>query len=284
MSKRALVLGGGGVAGIAWETGLLVGLADAGIEINKADLFVGTSAGSAVAAQVTSGLSMEELFQRQVDPALQAKEIDVQPNFQQIVADFNRITSEGHRGSALMRELGKTALSTPTVPEAERRNVIVSRLPVHRWPQSRLEIVAVDAFSGERVVFTRESGVELIDAVAASCAVPCVWPPVTIGERRYIDGGCYSAANADLAAGFEKVLIVQPEIPALLLVESLEEQIERLRQNGAQVEVLSPNAVVKNALAAAGGNPLDPALREISAKAGREQARDEVVRIAALWR
>nr|BBH87584.1 patatin [Thermosporothrix sp. COM3] len=284
MSKRALVLGGGGVAGIAWETGLLVGLADAGIEINKADLFVGTSAGSAVAAQVTSGLSMEELFQRQVDPALQAKEIDVQPNFQQIVADFNRITSEGHRGSALMRELGKAALSTPTVPEAERRNVIVSRLPVHQWPQSRLEIVAVDAFSGERVVFTHESGVELIDAVAASCAVPCVWPPVTIGERRYIDGGCYSAANADLAAGFEKVLIVQPEIPALLLVESLEEQIERLRQNGAQVEVLSPNEVVKNALAAAGGNPLDPALREISAKAGREQARDEVARIAALWR
>jgi NTE family protein len=71
---RALVLGGGGVAGIAWMTGLLAGLADAGQDVTGADLLVGTSAGAAVAAQVGSGLSLDALFARQTDPALQARE------------------------------------------------------------------------------------------------------------------------------------------------------------------------------------------------------------------
>ncbi|HEY4382876.1 MAG TPA: patatin-like phospholipase family protein [Ktedonobacteraceae bacterium] len=283
MTTHALVLGGGGVAGIAWEIGLLVGLAEAGIDLRDADLFVGTSAGSTVAAQLTSGLTLDELFQRQVDPALQAHELAPQPNFQKMIADFTRAFEEGGTSSEILQRIGALSLAAPTLPEAERREVIVSRLPVHSWPQSRLEIVAVDAFSGERTIFNRKSGVELVDAVTASCAVPCVWPPATINQRRYIDGGCYSIANLDLAAGFDKILVLQPDAPPMLLAESLDEQVKRLQSQGAQIEVIAPNEAMKAALASVGGNALDPSLREIAANLGREQSQHETARVAALW-
>lgn len=280
---KALVLAGGGVAGIGWEMGLLVGLAEAGIDGRRASLFVGTSAGSNVAAMITSGLTMDELFQRLVHPDLQAKELSTQADIRQVIADYRRILKEGGSSTEILRRMGALALSTPTVAEAKRREVIVSRLPVHRWPQTRLEIVTVDAFSGERIVFDRASGVDLVDAVGASSALPCVWPPVTIDGHRYIDGGCYSMANADLAAGFDKVLVLQPDVPPHLVVESLDAQIERLRQNGTQVEVITPDEAMEVALASAGGNTLDPSLRGIGARVGREQARREIARVAAFW-
>jgi NTE family protein len=280
---KALVLGGGGIAGISWETGILVGLAHAGIDVRNADLFLGTSAGSNVAAQITSGLSLDELFQRQVDPALQAHELASQPDFTKMLADFTRAFAEGGTHSAIMQRAGALALAAPTMSEAQRREVIVSRLPVHSWPESRLEIVAVDAFSGERTIFTRESEVELVDAVMASSSLPYVSPPATVNQSRYIDGGCYSMANLDLAAGFDKILVLQPDIPPFAILESLEEQIERLQREGAQIAVITPDAAMKAALAAVGGNALDPTLRGIAANLGREQSQHEAARVAALW-
>ena len=283
MTTHALVLGGGGIAGFAWETGLLVGLAEAGIDVRNADLFVGTSAGATVTAQITSGLPLDELFQQLVDPALQTHELASQPDFQEMFADFTRAFKEGRTNAEILQCLGTLALAVPTVPEAQRREVIVSRLPVHSWPQSRLEIVAIDARGGERTVFTRESGVELVDAVMASCALPYVWPPATINQRRYIDGACYSTANLDLAAGFDKVLVLQPDIPPMPLVESLDEQRERLQREGTQLEVITPDEAMKAALASDGGNALDPSLRGITAHLGREQGRREAARVADLW-
>jgi NTE family protein len=283
MSTHALVLGGGGVVGIAWETGLLVGLSEAGIDVRNADLFVGTSAGANVSAQMTSGLTLDELFQRQVDPALQAHELASQPDFEKMLADFTRAFQEGGTGREILQRIGALAEAVPTVPERERREVIVSRLPVQSWPQSRLEIVAVDAQSGERTIFTRDSGVELVDAVMASSALPYAWPPATINQRRYIDGGCYSIANLDLAAGFDKVLVLQPDLPPVPFLESLDEQRERLQRKGAQIEVITPDEAMKAALASVGGNALDPSLRGIAADLGREQGRHEAARVAVLW-
>jgi NTE family protein len=284
MTTHALVLGGGGIAGIAWETGILVGLAKAGIDVRNADLFVGTSAGSNVAAQITSGRSLDELFQRQVDPALQAHELAPQPDFAEMLAGFTRALEEGGTHSEIMQRIGTLALAArTTVPEAQRREVVVSRLPVNSWPQCRLEIVAVDAFSGERTIFTRESEVELVDAVMASSALPYVWPPATVNQHRYIDGGCYSMANLDLAAGFDKILVLQPDIPPFAILESLDAQIERVQRQGAQIEVITPDEAMKAALASVGGNALDPSLRGIAANLGREQSRHEAARVAALW-
>src|ERR1700677_148088 len=82
-----LVLGGGGVAGIAWITGLLAGLADAGHDVTGVDLIVGTSAGSTVGAQLGSGVSLEELYARQTEPDRQTPEIMADLDLEKFGAD-----------------------------------------------------------------------------------------------------------------------------------------------------------------------------------------------------
>ncbi|HET8843415.1 MAG TPA: patatin-like phospholipase family protein [Ktedonobacteraceae bacterium] len=283
MGKLAVVLGGGGVAGIAWEAGILVGLADEGVDVRNADLFVGTSAGSVVAAQLTSGISMDELFQLQTNPTLQSKEIPVKPDIAWITKEFASTVQPGGSTREILQRLGKAALETSTVSEARRREVIESRLPVHSWPeQKRLAIVAVDVYSGVRNVFERDSHVDLIGAVAASCAVPLVWPPVTINNSRYMDGGIYSNENADLALGCEHVLVLKPDTPPLSLV-SLDEQLELLRQKGASVELVFTDKAMQEILASVGGNPLDPAVREAAAQAGRERGKMIASKVASFW-
>jgi NTE family protein len=264
---HALVLGGGGLAGIAWEIGLLAGLEEAGLRLRGADLVVGTSAGSAVAAQLASGLPLTELLARQVDPAKQAPEIPADIDPEKMAALFGQDQELPLDRAALRTQICRIALLTETVAEADRRRVIEARVPVDAWPDGqRLLIVAVDANTGEDRVFDRDSGVSLVDAVAASCAVPGVWPPVTIGGTRYVDGGVRSAENADLAAGHEVVLVLQAmELPG---VPDLDEQVESLRSQGSTVLVVKPD---EDVLAAMGTNPLDPAIRTATAEAGRRQ-------------
>ena len=195
MTRRALILGSGGPAAIAWEIGVIAGLAEARVDIRNADLFVGTSAGSVVAAEMTSGVAIETLFQQQVDPRLQIKELIPRIEFNRMKTDLARAKAGGGEVSEILQRVGALALATVTVSESERRAVIATRLPVHAWPKDRLFVVAVDVASGERHVFDRDSGVDLVDAVAASCAAPATWPPVNIGSRCYMDGGVYSTEN-----------------------------------------------------------------------------------------
>jgi len=158
------------------------------------------------------------------------------------------------------------------VPEAERRAAVSSRLPSPEWPSRRMLLVAVDAETGETRVFDREAGVNLIDAVAASCAVPGIWPPVSIGGRRYVDGGIRSSDNADLAAGYARIVVLSPlglnsSFPQPM---PLPDVVERLRSDGSQVTVIAPDEA---SVAAMGINPLDPATRVPAAQAGRAQGR-----------
>ncbi|MEV7684700.1 patatin-like phospholipase family protein [Streptomyces bungoensis] len=268
----ALVLGGGGVGGIAWITGVLAGLADAGRDVAGAGLLVGTSAGSTVAAQLGSGLGLAELYARQVDPALQAAEIPAVMDLEKFAAEIGAATSAAASVPELRRAVGRVALAARTVPEAERRAVIESRLPSHGWPERALRIVAVDAGSGEPRVFDRDSGVALVDAVAASCAVPGVWPPVTIDGRAYVDGGVRSATNADYAHGADRVLVIAPmgDTEPFPSEQPLERVVEELRAWGAEVVVVGPDEASR---AAMGDNPLDPATRRPAAEAGRQQGR-----------
>lgn len=254
MSGQALVLGGGGVAGIAWTTGLLAGLAGHGQDLTGADLIVGTSAGATVAAQVTSGVALADLLARQADPARQTPEIPAEIDMEKFVADFGAAFEDAGSPAEVRQRVGELALSAETVPEADRRAVIAARLPSHDWPEQRIVLVAVDAETGEPRQFDRESGVSLVDAVAASCAVPGIWPPTTIDGRRYIDGGVRSGENADYAAGATRVTVVAPmglESPlpgekALLTV------LEDLRKAGAEIAVISPDEA---SVAAIGQNP-----------------------------
>ena len=269
---QALVLGGGGLAGIAWMTGLLAGLADAGQDVTGADLLVGTSAGAAVAAQVGSGLSLDALFARQVDPALQAREISVEVNMTEVAAEFAALLAGATSAQDIQRRVGAYALAASTVSEADRLAAVGSRLPSPQWPVRRLLLVAVDAETGETRVFDRDSGADLVDAVAASCAVPGIWPPVTIGGHRYVDGGIRSSDNADLASGHARIVVLSPlgpdsPFPTPLPLRTV---VARLRSEGSAVTVIAPDEA---SVAAIGTNPLNPATRIPAAEAGRAQGR-----------
>ncbi|WP_395484189.1 patatin-like phospholipase family protein [Streptomyces sp. KHY 26] len=269
---EALVLGGGGVGGIAWMTGLLAGLADAGQDVTGAGLLVGTSAGATVAAQLGSGLDLEELYARQVEPSAQAREIMAELDVEKFSAEIGAATATAGSAAELRRAVGRLALAAQTVGEPERRAVIASRLPVHTWPERALKVVAVDAESGDTRIFDRDSGVPLVDAVAASCAVPGVWPPVTIADRRYVDGGIRSVANADLASGADRVLVLVPLGPVEPFPSdhALDDTVSALRAEGAEVLLIAPDEA---STAAIGPNPLDPATRRPAAEAGRAQGR-----------
>lgn len=273
---EALVLGGGGVGGIAWITGLLAGLADAGQDVSGADLIVGTSAGSAVAAQLGSGLSLDELYDRQVKPELQAAELMAELDLDTFAAEMTSALTGAASTAELRRAAGAFALAAQTVPESARRAVIESRLPSHEWPARALKIVAVDAGTGDPRVFEKNSGVNLVDAVTASCAVPGIWPPVTIGDRRYIDGGVRSGENADYAAGHDRVLIIAPLGSTELFPTEmpLSGAAAQLRAGGAQVAIIAPDEASQ---AAVGPNPLDPSRRAPAAEAGRAQGRVQVI-------
>ncbi len=273
---RALVLGGGGVTGVAWETGLLLGLAEAGVNLSMADVFVGTSAGSVVASQLTSGASLDQLYAAQVAAA--SGEIAARMSGAALVRFMVAMAWPGDPQRARAR-LGHAALRAKTIPEVERRAVIASRLPKNDWPQQRLLITSVNAATGAAVVFDRDSGVSLVDAVAASCAVPLVWPPVTINGHRYIDGGVRSVANVDLVKGCDRVVVLAPTTAALRRADRPDAQVAGLGA-GIRSIIVSPNAASR---AAIGPNVLDPARRALAAQAGRAQAADVADRVREVW-
>lgn len=273
---RALVLGGGGVTGIAWEIGLLFGLAEAGIDLTRADLLVGTSAGSVVGALVTSDVPLRTLFEQQRAPASGEIAARLGPGF--LLRSILALGLPGDRQHARAR-LGRAALRARTVPEAQRRAVIESRLPSTQWPERQLLITAVEAETGAEAIFDRTSGVSLVDAVAASCAVPLVWPPITIGGHHYVDGGVRSPANVDLARGYGRVVVLAPLTQALHRAERPGIQAAALG-SGVRSVVISPDQAAR---AAIGPNVLDPTHRAASAEAGQAQAASVTNQVRAVW-
>ncbi|MDR3702194.1 MAG: patatin-like phospholipase family protein [Candidatus Sulfopaludibacter sp.] len=284
MVQRALVLGAGGHAAAAWEIGLITGLSESGVDVRNADLFVGTSAGARVAVQITAGLTLEELFQRQIDPRRQQTEAPPGVDWRSLRGEFTRAKEGGGGEKEILRRFGTVALTGAKGPASERKQFIEGQLPVHTWPEQKLLIATVEAEAGERRVFDRASGIDLIDAVTASGAVAGIWPAVEFAGRHYFDGGFYSTDNADLAIGSERVLIAALRAGSPpLAVRSLGDAVERLRSSGARVEVVHPDEATEAAYAAVGGNLLDPAVCEPAALAGRAQGERIAGQIAGLW-
>jgi NTE family protein len=272
-----LVLGGGGVTGVAWELGLLAGLAEAGLTLGNAGLIVGTSAGSVVAVHVASGSDLEASYAKQI----QGPGNEIAARLSSILVArlvWAAVTSASP--ARFGRRMGQLAQAAVTGPEAERREIIASRLPTRSWPERDLRLTAVDVQTGERRVFTRGDGVPLGDAVAASCAVPGVWPPVTILGRRYIDGGMRSATNADLVAGADRVVIVAPITVGLGVMTSVATQVDELRRGGSRVVVIRPSRTSWRVI---GRNVLDPARRAPAAQAGRAQAAEALGEVREVW-
>jgi NTE family protein len=290
--ERALVLGGGGSAGNAWLIGVIAGLFDAGLDVTGADLVIGTSAGSTAAAQIT-GASPTDLLgailaagPRPTGPATSDGErVPTGP-----VTDHMRRTSEIIAAAAdaadMRRRMGAAALdldaSSDSAGQTRWRATVAARLPSQRWPQRTVLITAVDARTGEPVVFDRNSGVDLADAVAASCASSFAY---SIGDNRYIDGGYRRNENADLAAGCRRVLVLSPlggrTRHPLEWGMQLAAQVDELRAGGSRVETILPDS---DSLKAFGTNLMDLSTRPPAAQAGCNQGSALAEQLTEFWR
>ena len=290
-TRTALVLGGGGSAGNAWLIGVIAGLADAGLDVTDADLVIGTSAGSTAAAQLT-GAPAADLYadvlaaapaRRPGPRAADAGRAATRPVMNPLVTT-NAIIAAAADAADMRRSIGAWALENEAAaPRSEQwRATVSARLPSALWPRRRLLITAVDAESGDPFVLDRDSGVDLVDAVAASCAGGFAY---TIGSGAYLDGGYRTNAdNADLAAGYERVLVLSPlggrsRTPVGWGLH-LATQVDDLRAHGSRVATVFPDAA---SLAAFGDNLMDPSTRPPAARAGYEQGTSLVDLVSELW-
>jgi NTE family protein len=295
--ERALVLGGGGSAGNAWEIGVIAGLCDAGLDVTEADLIIGTSAGSTAAAQITSAARPPELLANILAAAPQPRTGPVGSDrgraLNRPVADHMERTSAiigaAQDAADMRRKMGAAALEIDAASDASAqtqwRAIVAARLPSRHWPERPMLIVVVDAHTGEPVVFDRDSGVDLVDAVAASCANGFGVPPQSIGANRYIDGGYRSAENADLAAGYARVLVLSPfggrSRAPLDWGVHLAAQVDELRARGSRVETIFPDSNARNTF---GVNVMEPSTRPPAARAGYDQGRALAEQLAEFWR
>ncbi len=281
--ERALVLGGGGSTGNAWLLGVVAGLFDAGLDVIEADLTIGTSAGSTAAAQL-AGAPPTELLSAILAVAPQQRSSPTRLATEHLER-IRSIIASAEDAADMRRRMGAAALDLDAASDgswqAQWRATVAARLPSQRWPQRSLLITAVDAESGEPVVFDRHSEVDLADAVAASCSSG---RPFRIGDHRYIDGGYRRNENADLAAGYGRVLVLSPfggrTLHPLDWGTQLAAQVDELRASGSRVETIFPDSDSEHLF---GANAMDLSLRPTAARAGHEQGTALADRLTEFW-
>jgi NTE family protein len=295
MNERALVLGGGGAAGNAWLIGVIGGLLEAGLDVTEADLIIGTSAGSTAAVQITSATPAQLLAdilsaappQRTGPTRADGGRAPVGPGADHMERT-SRIIDAAKDAADMRRRMGAAALemngASDSSAQTQWRATVAARLPSQLWPQRRMLIPAVDADTGEPVLFDRHSGVDLVDAVAASCAGGFAY---SIGDKRYIDGGYRADVNADLTAGYGRVLVIPPlggrTRKPLDWGLHLAAQVDELRARGSRVETIFPDSDSQNALGI-GMNLMDLSTRRPSAEAGYNQGKVLAEQLTDFWR
>ncbi|MFJ9844333.1 patatin-like phospholipase family protein [Kitasatospora sp. NPDC101155] len=277
MADTALVLGGGGPVGGAWLTGVLAGLTEAGIDLTRADVVIGTSAGAVFGSRLLSGVPATELYERQLSGA-DAVCIPVRAGQ---TARFLWAALGSRDPQRSIERLARAALRARTGPESEVFGTVGALLGEARhWPERELRIASVDTRTGNVEVFDARSGVTLLEAVTASCAVPVVWPPVTVAGRRWMDGGSRSTANLPLARGYRRVLAVVPVPHAVGPHPSAQQQAADLSDHGARVILLSPDHAARRVM---GRNMVDDTRRPAAARAGHAQATALAASVAEFW-
>ncbi|WP_433887564.1 patatin-like phospholipase family protein [Streptomyces sp. CA-111067] len=277
MRGTALVIGGGGFTAAAWEIGVLKGLADAGCDLSEAGLVVGTSAGSVTGARIAAGTTLDVLYEEETSGRPDPLDLHIS------LATTARylLAALGARSSpASARRLGRFALAARTVTEDEVHEAIGKLLPVRDWPRRPLLVAAVDTATGEVTAFDAASGTGLPLAVAASCAVPGIWPPITAAGTRWIDGGVRSSVNAGLAQGCERAVVLAPIPNVPGPGPKAADEARALERSGTRTALLVPDRAARRAF---GRNPLDARRRPAVARAGHAQGIAFAGRVTALW-
>jgi NTE family protein len=279
--------------GIGWESGIVSGLIEGGVDLPQADLIVGTSAGSFIGANLAMGRNIAHLAEayitEQQEPVPAAQPAARPPDLSILIGKMQEAVFGVRPAKEVRAEIGAWALTSKTVSEEQFIASFggwLSRLPEDAWPERPYACTAVDAADGSFVVWNKEANVGLARAVASSCSVPGIFPPITIRGRRYIDGGMRSATNADVAKGYDAVLIVAVTVqvtdPAMAerFRKPLENELKILRESNARVELIMPDAA---SLEAFGMNLMDRSSRPAAAKAGLSQGRADAARLRSFW-
>jgi NTE family protein len=285
--ERGLVLGGGGIWFVAWQTGYLRRLEELGLQLGLADRLVGTSAGSIVA----SILAGEKLagFGRTVDlltraPGLLARMAasgPLEPSCERALDSFRDARDCDPQ---TLREIGFAALAarTPTAEVTARNFSVILRM--RRWPSSRLHITCVDAFTGERIVVTRSAAVPLARAAAASSAVPGIFAPQPIQDRKCMDGGVAgTGVHLDLVAGARRALVIslvdgsEPDLAwGTMTPESIRQEFADLQASGTEALRIVPRTQVPD-------DVMDPRLAVSAVQEGVAQADDDITLLRDFW-
>jgi len=292
--ERALVLGGGGPVGIAWEAGLAAGLHEGGVDVTRADFILGTSAGSFVGAQLAGRRDPASLARAQIEMGRAQAEEARDPNrpkprppdLAPLLSFFAEMPVEGETSVEVLKRIGAFALAAPTISEVDFLKTFGSLAQGPRaWPE-RFACTAVDAESGAFKVWSAADEIPLARAVASSCCVPGIFPPIEINGRRWMDGGMRSSTSADLAAAYERVLVVAVVAggsgdPRLALLNArLERERAKIDECGGASEVITPDDA---SLEAFGSNLMNASRRAEIAEAGWAQGRREAERLAPFW-
>jgi NTE family protein len=290
---RTLILGGGGPVGEAWESGVIAGLMERGVDLSRADRIIGTSAGAIVGARLASRMRPADFIEAALARA------DAPPPGQHPVPpsgpppDLSFLagkleemgTSEGAQQS-IRAEIGEWAQKVhPVVSESLFVASYQRRFPEKNWPGRAYECVSVDTADGSLRVWKGSSGVPLAVAVASSCALPGLFAPVAIDGHRYMDGGVRSVTNADLARGCKTALVLAPTMGvndpmAKSFTRPLGAELQSLRDSGCKVELVAPDSASLKAFGASLG---DENNRAPAMDAGRVEGRDKAGELARFW-
>jgi NTE family protein len=287
---RVLVLGGGGPVGVAWESGLAVGLAQAGVAVGDADLIVGTSAGSIVGSRLALGMDLPELA------ATIGRPLPVDPGATgdptALMTTWADAYGRGLSPAEVLAVLGQLSLSAQTLDEASfLAGEVFAQLDGYDWPAS-FACTAVDTKTGELRVWDQAAGVPLVAGVASSCSVPGVFPAVSINGSRYMDGGMRTPLNADIAAGHSAVIAVSclplalpegfsdPMFDAIL--GQIQAELTAVREAGGTLGTIEPGEEFLE-VSGWGANLMDPGRAAPAYQAGLRQAEAEADRMRAVW-
>jgi NTE family protein len=282
---RALVLGGGGPLGVAWESGLIAGFAQGDVDLGQADFILGTSAGAIVGARLASGGDGARLADAVLDPA--SAEIRQPPGgspeaFLKMVGLMREAQSGTRHPAEARRELGAFALAADAASE-DAFFVVIGRelgtIPHRGWPARNFACTAVDVEDGGFQLWQADSGVDLLLAVSSSACLPGMIAPVTLKGRRYMDGGMRSPTNADLAAGYDLVVVVAVAAPGAP-TPWLDEEVETLKAVGATVVAITLD---DGSGLAVGSDLMDSRRKPEAARAGLAQGLSQAAILKSVW-